>query len=71
MNATFVIWFKGLLAAAIHGGAASIAITVVDPARFTFSGWEHIGGAFLAFAAIGVGSYLAQSPLPGATTPNS
>lgn len=67
------IWFKGLAAAAISGGANGIvtgfAAIGIDPNHFNLqAGMGHtltIGGASAAISAVlGVALYLRQSPIP-------
>jgi hypothetical protein len=67
------IWLRGLLAAAISGGAGGIltglAAVGIDPQHFNlqsgFGATFHIGAA-AAFinSVIGVAAYLQKSPLP-------
>jgi hypothetical protein len=67
------IWFKGILAAAISGGANGIvtgfAAIGIDPSHFNLqAGLSHtfeIGAVSAAISAVlGVALYLRQSPLP-------
>lgn len=67
------VWLKGLLAAAIAGGANGVvtgfAAIGIDPNHFNLQAGFHdtlaIGGVSAAISAIlGVALYLRQSPLP-------
>lgn len=67
------IWLRGIIAAAISGGANGIvtgfAAIGIDPGHFNLeAGFHHtlaIGGVSAAISAIlGVALYLRQSPLP-------
>jgi len=69
------LWIKGLVAAAISGGANGIvtgfAAIGIDPSHFNLAaGLNHtlsIGGISAAISAVlGVALYLRQSPLPSA-----
>jgi hypothetical protein len=67
------IWMKGIIAAAISGGANGIvtgfAAIGIDPSHFNLQAGLHatlaIGGVSAAISAVlGVALYLRQSPLP-------
>jgi hypothetical protein len=67
------IWLKGMLAAAVSGGAGGVltglAAVGIDPAHFNLragAGATLRMGAMAALinAAIGVAAYLQKSPLP-------
>jgi hypothetical protein len=67
------LWIKGLVAAAVSGGANGIvtgfAAIGIDPSHFNLAAGLHhtlsIGGVSAAISAIlGVALYLRQSPLP-------
>jgi hypothetical protein len=67
------IWIKGIIAAAISGGANGVvtgfAAIGIDPGHFNLTaGLNHtlaIGGVSAAISAVlGVALYLRQSPLP-------
>jgi hypothetical protein len=69
----FEIWAKGIVAAAISGGAGGVltglAAVGIDPQHFNLqtgmSATIHIGAAAaLINAVIGVAAYLQKSPLP-------
>jgi hypothetical protein len=69
----FEIWIKGIVAAAISGGAGGVltglAAVGIDPQHFNLqTGMRatlHIGvAAALINAVIGVAAYLQKSPLP-------
>jgi hypothetical protein len=69
----FEIWAKGIIAAAISGGAGGVltgfAAVGIDPQHFNLqtgmSATIHIGAAAaLINAVIGVAAYLQKSPLP-------
>jgi hypothetical protein len=69
----FEIWLKGIIAAAISGGAGGVltglAAVGIDPQHFNLqmgmSATLHIGvAAALINAVIGVAAYLQKSPLP-------
>ena len=70
---TWKIWMKGIVAAAISGGANGIvtgfAAIGIDPGHFNLEAGLHhtlaIGGISAAISAVlGVALYLRQSPLP-------
>ena len=67
------IWMKGIVAAAVSGGANGIvtgfAAIGIDPSHFNLDAGLHhtlaIGGVSAAISAVlGVALYLRQSPLP-------
>jgi hypothetical protein len=67
------VWIKGIIAAAVSGGANGIvtgfAAIGIDPNHFNLqAGISHtltIGGASAAISAVlGVALYLRQSPIP-------
>ena len=67
------IWLKGILAAAISGGAGGIltgfAAVGIDPQHFNLQAgigatMRIAGAAALINAVIGVAAYLQKSPLP-------
>jgi hypothetical protein len=69
----FEIWIKGIIAAAISGGAGGVltglAAVGIDPQHFNLQtgmgATFHIGAAAaLINAVIGVAAYLQKSPLP-------
>jgi hypothetical protein len=69
----FEIWIKGIVAAAISGGAGGVltglAAVGIDPQHFNLQtgmgATIHIGAAAaLINAVIGVAAYLQKSPLP-------
>jgi hypothetical protein len=69
----FEIWIKGIIAAAISGGAGGVltglAAVGIDPQHFNLQAGMgatlHIGvAAALINAVIGVAAYLQKSPLP-------
>jgi hypothetical protein len=69
----FEIWIKGVVAAAISGGAGGVltglAAVGIDPQHFNLQtgmgATLHIGAAAaLINAVIGVAAYLQKSPLP-------
>lgn len=71
------VWMKGIVAAAISGGANGIvtgfAAIGIDPSHFNLQAGLHatlaIGGVSAAISAIlGVALYLRQSPLPAEKT---
>ncbi len=71
------IWMKGIIAAAISGGANGIvtgfAAIGIDPNHFNLQAGLHatlaIGGVSAAISAVlGVALYLRQSPLPAEKT---
>ena len=72
----FEMWVKGILAAAISGGAGGIltglAAVGIDPQHFNLQAGMgatmRIGGAAAAInSIIGVAAYLQKSPLPETT----
>jgi hypothetical protein len=69
----FEVWLKGILTAAISGGAGGVltglAAVGIDPQHFNLQtgmgATLHIGvAAALINAVIGVAAYLQKSPLP-------
>lgn len=59
------VWARGLVSAAISGGAGAAGVIVVDPDHFNFNqGLHKLGLAFAWAAIIGVCMYLQKSPLP-------
>jgi hypothetical protein len=75
--AKWEIWLRGVLAAAVSGGANGVvtgfAAIGIDPNHFNLdAGFHHtlaIGGVSAAISAIlGVALYLRQSPLPAEDT---
>jgi hypothetical protein len=70
----FQVWWRGLLAAAVAGGANGVitgfAAVGIDPTHFNLQAGLHSTLAIAAVSAlmsgiIGVAAYLKQSPLPG------
>jgi hypothetical protein len=68
------IWFKGIVAAAIAGGANGVitgfAAVGIDPAHFNLQAGLNstlaiAGVSAIMSSIIGVAAYLKQSPLPG------
>lgn len=68
-----LVWFRGLAAAFIGGGAASVASGVISiaqtPEQYNLKGGLHnllvmVGGTFLVSGIITAMGYLKQSPLP-------
>lgn len=68
-----LVWFRGLLAAFIGGGAASVASGVISiaqtPEEYNLKGGLHnllvmVGGTFGVSGIISAMAYLKQSPLP-------
>jgi hypothetical protein len=75
----FEIWVKGVVAAAISGGAGGVltglAAVGIDPQHFNLQtgmgATLHIGAAAaLINAVIGVAAYLQKSPLPDSNWTN-
>jgi len=71
---SFQIWWRGLMAAAIAGGANGVitgfAAVGIDPQHFNLQAGLRSTLAIAAVSAlmsgiIGVAAYLKQSPLPG------
>jgi len=69
------LWTKGIVAAAVSGGANGIvtgfAAIGIDPGHFNLAAGLHhtlaIGGVSAAISAVlGVALYLRQSPIPAA-----
>jgi hypothetical protein len=72
------VWLKGILAAAIAGGANGVitgfAAVGIDPAHFNLQAGIRptlaiSGVSAMMSAIIGVAAYLKQSPLPGQEMP--
>jgi len=70
---TFAVWWRGLTAAGIAGGANGVitgfAAVGIDPQHFNLQAGLHATLAIAAVSAlmsaiIGVAAYLKQSPLP-------
>jgi hypothetical protein len=63
---TLKVWLHGLAAAAVGAFSSSIALMIVDPAKFNFStdGFLALGKVSLVAAIVAVSGYLAKSPLP-------
>jgi len=60
------IWLRGLVAAAIGGGANAVTAMIVDPATFNIAtGMTEVGQMAAVSAAVSAALYLKQSPLPG------
>ena len=68
------IWFKGIVAAAIAGGANGVitgfAAVGIDPSHFNLQAGLNstlaiAGVSAIMSSIIGVAAYLKQSPLPG------
>lgn len=58
-------WLRGLISAAVSGGAASIAVIIVDPATFNLTeGLRKVVTVGLISSLIGVANYLKKSPIP-------
>ena len=65
----FLMWAKGLVAAAIGGAANAVGVMVADPATFNFAaGLPKVKTVAVAGAMVAVAFYLKQSPLPGTET---
>jgi len=59
------IWLRGLVAAAIGGGANAVTAMIVDPTTFNLAtGLPQVGQMAAVSAAVSVALYLKQSPLP-------
>ena len=60
------MWARGLVAAAIGGGANAVTAMIVDPATFNIAtGLPQVGQLAAVSAAVSAALYLKQSPLPG------
>lgn len=58
-------WLRGLIAAAINGGATAITTMVVSPSEFNLEdGLSKVLAVAAISAILGVATYLKQSPLP-------
>lgn len=57
-------WLKGLVAAAIGGGAQAGVALSIAPDKFNFSELTNLGTVFVIGALVTVLGYLKQSPLP-------
>ena len=65
----FLMWAKGLVAAAIGGAANAVGVMVADPSTFNFTdGLPKLKTVVVAGAIVAVAFYLKQSPLPGTET---
>ena len=59
------MWVRGLLAAVINAGAASITVVIVDPADFNLT--TGVGKLWMVMAVsslVGAALYLKEHPLP-------
>src|ERR1700688_3921454 len=72
----FQVWWRGLLAAAVAGGANGVitgfAAVGIDPTHFNLQAGLHstlaiAGVSAMMSSIIGVAAYLKQSPLPNET----
>jgi hypothetical protein len=67
MNASFVLWLKGIVSTAISAAAGGVALIVVDPNSFNFgTGARKLGEVCGALALVHVAAYLQKSPIWGA-----
>lgn len=60
------VWLKGLISAAIGGGAAAVTTMIVAPETFNLQdGLKKVFAVAGVSALVAVANYLKQSPLPG------
>jgi hypothetical protein len=60
------IWLRGMLAAAV-GGAGGALTKLAEGSTFTRAGMVMLGTHMVTGAALTLGAYLVQSPLPVAS----
>jgi len=61
------LYFHGLMAAGLSGGANAITVLIVDPVKFNVQDWAGLRSLLIAVvisAVVGFATYLKAHPLP-------